>query len=374
MTQLWPTAKPRLPLARADVLDRATARPERRSAPLSDDPLIEDLLADDDLPPALEARLETGGARLDKALSDIFPTLSRARLQALLAEGVVTRDGQPVTTASAKALPGLYAVALPAVVSAIPQPEDIPLTVLFEDAHLIVIDKPAGMAVHPAPGSETGTLVNALLHHCAASLSGIGGVARPGIVHRLDKHTSGVMVAAKSDAAHAGLSALFAAHDIERTYIALVRGAPEPEKGRIVSNLGRSTGDRKKMAVLRTGGREAITDYVVEQVFGAVAEKGSRRAAQPLAARVACTLHTGRTHQIRVHMASKGAPLLGDPVYGSGSPANPVRAAIAEAGLTRQALHATILGFIHPVTGEALRFETAPPEDMRLLEAGLAAL
>ena len=341
---------------------------------MSDDPLIEEFAADDDLSPVLEARLTTGGARLDKTLSELFPTLSRARVQALLADGAVTRDGQPVSSASAKALPGLYAVAMPAVISAIPQPENIPLAVLFEDAHLIVVDKPAGMAVHPAPGSETGTLVNALLHHCATSLSGIGGVARPGIVHRLDKHTSGVMVAAKSDAAHAGLSALFATHDIERTYIALVRGAPQPEKGRIVSNLGRSTGDRKKMAVLRVGGREAITDYVVEAMFGASPRKGSRPAAPPLAARVACTLHTGRTHQIRVHMASKGSPLLGDPVYGTGSPANPVRAAIEAAGLTRQALHATILGFIHPVTGEALRFETAPPEDMRLLEQGLIAL
>ena len=341
---------------------------------MSDDPLIEDFEADGDLPPVLEARLATGGARLDKALTDIFPTLSRARLQALLAEGVVTRDGEPVSNASSKAQPGLYAVALPPVVSATPLPEAIPLTVIYEDTHLIVIDKPAGMAVHPAPGSETGTLVNALLHHCAASLSGIGGVARPGIVHRLDKHTSGVMVAAKSDAAHAGLSALFAAHDIERTYIALTRGAPQPEKGRIVSNLGRSTGDRKKMAVLRTGGREAVTDYVVEQIFGASLQKGSRPATPPMAARVACTLHTGRTHQIRVHMASKGAPLLGDPVYGSGSPAGPVRAAIAEAGLTRQALHAAVLGFIHPVTGEPLRFETPPPEDMRTLEVLLAAL
>lgn len=341
---------------------------------MSDDPLIEEFAADDDLPATLEARLTTGGARLDKTLSDIFPTLSRARVQALLADGAVTRDGQPVSSASAKALPGLYAVAMPAVISAIPQPENIPLTVLFEDAHLIVIDKPAGMAVHPAPGSETGTLVNALLHHCAASLSGIGGVARPGIVHRLDKHTSGVMVAAKSDAAHAGLSALFAAHDIERTYIALVRGAPQPEKGRIVSNLGRSTGDRKKMAVLRVGGREAVTDYVVEHLFGAAPRKGSRPAAPPLASRVACTLHTGRTHQIRVHMASKGSPLLGDPVYGTGSPANPVRAAIEAAGLTRQALHAAILGFVHPVTGEALRFETPPPGDMHRLEEGLAAL
>ncbi|RZJ03263.1 MAG: RluA family pseudouridine synthase [Brevundimonas sp.] len=342
---------------------------------MSDEPLLsEDLLADEDGAVVLEARLEKGGVRLDKALTDIFPTLSRARLQTLLAEGVVTRDGVPVSGASGKAQPGLYAVALPAVVSAIPQPEAIPLTVLYEDAHLIVIDKAAGMAVHPAPGSETGTLVNALLHHCAASLSGIGGVARPGIVHRLDKHTSGVMVAAKSDAAHAGLSALFAAHDIERTYIALTRGALRPDHGRIISNLGRSTGDRKKMAVLSSGGREAITDYVVEEVFGASPQKGSRPAAPPMAARIACTLHTGRTHQIRVHMASKGAPLLGDPVYGTGSPANPVREAIAAAGLSRQALHAAILGFVHPITGEALRFETPPPEDMRLLQELLAAL
>ena len=256
---------------------------------MTDDTLIEDFATEDDLPAVLEATLNVGGARLDKALSDIFPTLSRARIQGLLAEGVVTRDGKPVTSASAKALPGLYAIALPPVISAVPRPENIALTVLFEDADLIVIDKPAGMAVHPAPGSETGTLVNALLHHCAASLSGIGGVARPGIVHRLDKHTSGVMVAAKSDVAHAGLSALFAAHDIERTYIALVRGAPQPGRGRIVSNLGRATGDRKKMAVLRVGGREAITDYVVEQIFGAAPKKGSRPAAPPMAARVACT-------------------------------------------------------------------------------------
>ena len=341
---------------------------------MSDDPPIEDFATDEDFPPVLEARLEAGGGRLDKVLSDIFPTLSRARLQALLAEGVVTRDGRPLSTASAKALPGLYAVALPAVVSAIPQPENIPLSVLFEDADLIVIDKPAGMAVHPAPGSETGTLVNALLHHCATSLSGIGGVARPGIVHRLDKHTSGVMVAAKSDAAHAGLSVLFAAHDIERTYTALVRGALHPARGRIISNLGRSTGDRKKMAVLNHGGREAITDYVVEQVYGAPTHKGAKPGAQPQAARIACTLHTGRTHQIRVHMASKGTPILGDPVYGSGSPTNGVRAAIATAGLTRQALHAAILGFVHPVTGDILRFESAPPEDIRRLTALLEAL
>jgi len=330
----------------------------------------EPLISEDDDPTVLEARIEAGGVRLDKALADAFPGLSRARLQALLAEGAVRRDGQPVAGGSAKAAPGLYTVTLPPVAPAAPQPEAIPLTVLFEDADLIVIDKPAGMAAHPAPGSETGTLVNALLHHCGDSLSGIGGVARPGIVHRLDKDTSGVMVAAKSDRAHVGLSALFAAHDIERTYIALTRGAPSPAKGRIESLIGRSSSDRKKMAVLRSGGRNAITDYVVETVFGAPARPG----AAPMAARVACTLHTGRTHQIRVHLASKGAPILGDPVYGSGSPAAPVRAAIADAGLKRQALHAAVLGFVHPVTGEALRFETTPPEDLRALEQRLSQL
>ena len=333
---------------------------------MSDEPL----LAEDEDPAALEARIEVGGVRLDKALAGAFPTLSRARLQALLAEGAVTRDGQTVTGGSAKALPGLYAVTMPPVAPAQPQPEAIPLTVLYEDADLIVIDKPAGMAAHPAPGSETGTLVNALLAHCGDSLSGIGGVARPGIVHRLDKDTSGVMVAAKTDRAHAGLSALFAAHDIERTYIALTRGAPSPVKARIETQIGRSTSDRKKMAVLKSGGRNAITDYVVQTTYGEPARAGGA----PLAARVACTLHTGRTHQIRVHLASKGAPILGDPVYGSGSPAAPVRAAITEARLDRQALHAAVLGFVHPATGETLRFETSPPTDMLALEALLSCL
>ena len=332
---------------------------------MSDEPLIEDYDG-----AVLEARLETGGTRLDKALTDIFPGLSRARLQALLAEGAVSRDGQAVTSGSAKAQAGRYTIALPPVISATPMPEPIPLTVLFEDADLIVVDKPAGMAAHPAPGCETGTLVNALLAHCGTSLSGIGGVARPGIVHRLDKDTSGVMVAAKSDRAHAGLSALFAAHDIERTYIALTRGVPSPAKGRIETLIGRSSSDRKKMAVLRSGGRIAVTDYVVERVFGLPAKAGGA----PMAARIACTLHTGRTHQIRVHLASKGAPILGDPIYGSGSPAGPVRAATVKAGLTRQALHAAVLGFVHPVTGEPLRFETAPPPDMAELERLLAEL
>lgn len=318
----------------------------------------------------MEARIETSDVRLDKALALAFPALSRARVQALLADGAVTRDGAPVADGSARALPGLYRIAVPPVAPAEPQAEALALSVLYEDADLIVIDKPAGMAAHPAPGSETGTLVNALLHHCGASLSGIGGVARPGIVHRLDKDTSGVMVAAKSDRAHAGLSALFTTHDIERTYVALTRGAPSPARGRIETRIGRSTHDRKKMTVLRAGGREAVTDYVVQRVFG----EPARASGAPMAARVACTLQTGRTHQIRVHMASKGAPILGDPVYGSGAPAAPVRAAIAEAGLIRQALHAAVLGFVHPITGEALRFETAPPEDMARLEILLETL
>ncbi|MET3527055.1 RluA family pseudouridine synthase [Phenylobacterium koreense] len=310
---------------------------------------------------------EAAGGRLDKALAEHAPELSRGRIQALMAQGLVRRDGKALSDASSKASAGDYELLIPPPAPAEPQPQDIPLAILFEDDDLIVIDKPAGMAVHPAPGSEDGTLVNALLFHCGASLSGIGGVARPGIVHRIDKDTSGVMVAAKSDAAHQGLSKLFASHDIDRVYVALVRGAPNPPKGTVETRLGRSPHDRKKIAVLKSGGREAVTHYRTERTFGG----GDGKA---LAARVACTLETGRTHQIRVHMASKGTPCLGDPVYGSGPPAAPVREAVAAAGLKRQALHAAVLGFIHPVTGQALRFESPLPADMAQLEAILSAL
>jgi 23S rRNA pseudouridine1911/1915/1917 synthase len=306
---------------------------------------------------------DEAGGRLDKALAMARPDLSRARLQALMAQGALSRDGVVVDVVSVKAQAGDYLLIVPPPTPALPAAEAIPLVVLFEDAHLIVIDKPAGMTAHPAPGTPDGTLVNALLHHCGASLSGIGGVARPGIVHRLDKDTSGVMVAAKTDAAHRGLSALFAAHDIERAYIALTRGAPAAWAGTLTTRIGRSPRDRKKMAVLRAGGREAITHYRVKSVFGS----GER----VLAARVSCTLETGRTHQIRVHLASLGAPVLGDLVYGSAAPAASVRAAIETAGLKRQALHAAVLGFRHPVSGETLRFETAPPPDMVELEAVL---
>ncbi len=310
---------------------------------------------------------DKASGRLDKALAEAAAaldgvTLSRARIQALIAEGAVTLDGAQISDGSQKARPGgAYEILVPPPEAPEPLPQAIPLTVLFEDAHLIVIDKPPGMAAHPAPGTPDGTLVNALLHHCGDSLSGIGGVARPGIVHRLDKDTSGVMVAAKTDAAHQGLSKLFAAHDIDRVYIALVRGAPTPPGGTVKTLIGRARFDRQRMAVLREGGREATTHYETVQTFGGTETK------PPLAAQVRCTLETGRTHQIRVHMAHKGAPVLGDAVYGSAPAAAPVRAAIAEAGLERQALHAAVLGFVHPITGEALRFETSLPPDMAAL-------
>jgi len=327
---------------------------------------------DDDFEPddpglrIVEIGVDEAGGRLDKTLAAKLPELSRARVQALIAGGQVSLADKPLKDASAKAAPGLYTLLIPPPEPAEPAPENIPLEVLFEDEHLIVINKPAGMAAHPGPGTPSHTLVNALLHHCGASLSGIGGVARPGIVHRLDKDTSGVMVAAKTDAAHQALSALFSKHEIERVYVALTRGAPNPRKGTITTQIGRSSHDRKKMAVLKSGGREAITHYSVERVFGSQ-EK-------PLAARVACRLQTGRTHQIRVHLASKGTPCLGDPTYGSGPPAPAVRDAIAEAGLERQALHAAVLGFVHPITGEQLRFETPLPPDMAELERRLAML
>jgi 23S rRNA pseudouridine1911/1915/1917 synthase len=330
-----------------------------------------DIPADSEEEDLFEVRLvavgpEDAGARIDKVLADLLPQMSRARVQALIAQGRVSRDGAAVADASGKAQAGEYRLEIPPPEAAEPLPEAIPLTVLFEDAHLIVVDKPAGMAVHPAPGTPSGTLVNALLHHAGASLSGIGGVARPGIVHRIDKDTSGIVVVAKTDAAHQGLSALFAAHDIERVYVALTRGAPRTGRGTIEGAIGRSSADRKKMALVKSGGRHATTHYAVERTFGPTE--------RPLAARVACTLETGRTHQIRVHLASVGAPCLGDPAYGSGPPAEKVRAAMAEAGLRRQALHAAVLGFRHPVTGETLRFESPLPPDMATLETLLARL
>ena len=226
-----------------------------------DDDLLEEVLSDLGSGTVREIVVapDAAGDRLDRVLAALVPDVSRARIQALMAQGALMFEGKIISDVSAKAKAGTYVLVMPAPIAALPAPENLPLTVLFEDAHLIVIDKAAGMAAHPAPGTPNGTLVNALLFHCADSLSGIGGVARPGIVHRLDKDTSGVMVAAKSDAAHAGLSALFAAHDLDRVYTALVRGVPEPQGGLICTQIGRSPTDRKKMAVLKDGGREAIT-------------------------------------------------------------------------------------------------------------------
>lgn len=317
------------------------------------------------------------GARLDRFMALVWPDLSRSRCKALVEAGHVQLDGAPARDPSAKLRPGVRcALDVPAPVPAAPEPEAIPLAVLFEDAHLIVIDKPAGLAVHPAVGNWRGTLVHALLHHCAGALSGVGGVERPGVVHRLDKDTSGVMVAAKTDRAHRGLAAQFAAHSVERAYLALCRGAPAQRAGRIETKIARSAHDRQKQAVLALDaarGKIAVTNYVVRAAYG---QAPGASAGTPLASRIECRLETGRTHQIRVHLAYIGCPLLGDPVYGKG---RSLRLPGGEAdagglGLDRQALHAALLGFEHPVSGARLRFEAPPPADMAALEARLAAL
>jgi 23S rRNA pseudouridine1911/1915/1917 synthase len=312
-----------------------------------------------------EVGADMAGDRLDRVLAAAFSDLSRARLQVLISEGRLSFSGETIRDGKHKARPGLYELSVPAPVSATPEPQDIPLEVFYEDEHLIVVNKPAGMAAHPAPGTPDGTLVNALLHHCGDTLSGIGGVLRPGIVHRLDKDTSGVLVAAKTDVTHRALSELFSRHDIDRAYNAVVRGAPRYVKGTVNTRIGRSHHDRKKMAVLRGGGREAITHYAVDEVFGDT---------KPLAALLTCKLETGRTHQIRVHMAHLGAPCLGDPVYGSGAPHRDVQAILKDLNFDRQALHAAVLGFVHPITGKKLRFRAPLPDDMAALIEALRAM
>jgi 23S rRNA pseudouridine1911/1915/1917 synthase len=297
---------------------------------------------------------EMAGWRLDRALAVAIPTLSRERLKALISAGAVTVGDRIVRDPATKVAGGSAAiVAVPDPTPAHNLAQDIPLVVAFEDDHLIVVDKPAGLVVHPACGNLDGTLVNALLHHCKGSLSGIGGVERPGIVHRIDKDTSGLMVAAKTDRAHAGLAAQFADHSIDRRYKAIVSGRPMPAQGRIEGNLGRSPSNRKKMAVVGTGqGKHAVTHYTtVEALDGATL--------------VECRLETGRTHQVRVHMASIGHALLGDQFYGGGSRRH--RDLLARLGFARQALHAARLGFRHPVTSQALSFESNMPADMQEL-------
>ncbi len=301
-----------------------------------------------------EFRPEAEGVRLDKALADALDGISRERIKALIAEGAVTVDGVVAASPSMPVRTGeRYTLVLPAPVDSAVLPQDIPLKIVHEDKYLIVIDKPAGLVVHPAAGHADGTLVNALLHHCKGQLSGIGGVARPGIVHRIDKDTSGLMVAAKSDSAHNGLAAQFAEHSIERRYLAITRGSPRPPEGRIEGNIGRSPRDRKKMAVVDPpGGKSAVTHYrTIERFEGA--------------ALVECRLETGRTHQVRVHMAHIGHPLLGDPVYGKSGKI--MLSSQKQIQFCRQALHAAILGFNHPITLEKLRFESDLPSDMQEL-------
>jgi len=291
------------------------------------------------------------GWRLDRALADAVPTLSRERLKVLIAAGSVTRDGVAVRDAARPAAAGdRLAVAVPDPTPAHNEAQDIPLVVAFEDEHLIVVDKPAGLVVHPAAGNLDGTLVNALLHHCGGSLSGIGGVARPGIVHRIDKDTSGLMVAAKTDRAHEGLARQFHDHSIDRRYLAITSGRPGPE-GRIDAPLARSPQNRKKIAIV-AGGKRAVSFY-----------RNLRNLRD--AAMVECRLETGRTHQVRVHMASIGHPLLGDPVYGrTKSVHKPV---LERLGFARQALHAAHLGFVHPITRETQVFTSPLPPDMQEL-------
>ncbi len=298
----------------------------------------------------IEGTIADGGQRLDKALAEASG-LSRERIKALMGEGRVTLGGKAATQASLKPAAGTaFAITVPEAAPAEAAPQDIPLTIVFEDEHLIVVDKPAGLVVHPAAGNLDGTLVNALLHHCRGQLSGIGGVARPGIVHRIDKDTSGLLVVAKTDKAHEGLAAQFADHSIERAYLAVTAGHPLPPAGTVRGAIARSSTNRKKMALVEDGrGKHAVTHFrTLERLDGA--------------ALVECRLETGRTHQVRVHMASIGHPLLGDPVYGR-TPSR-LRPILSRLHFARQALHAAVLGFGHPVTGAEMRFESTLPADM----------
>nr|WP_040566267.1 RluA family pseudouridine synthase [Magnetospirillum molischianum] len=304
---------------------------------------------------------DEAGQRLDKWLAMRLLDLSRSRIKGLIEDGRVSLDGPTILDPSHRVKPGQSCrVSVPPDAPAIPEAQDIALTVVHEDEDLIVIDKPPGLVVHPAPGNLDFTLVNALLAHCGESLAGIGGVRRPGIVHRLDKDTSGLLVAAKTDAAHRGLSEQFAAHSLERAYRALVWGVPSPSKGEIEGNIGRNPRDRKTMAIVSGGGKRALTRYHVLQTYlgGCVSS-------------VECRLATGRTHQIRVHMTSIGHSLVGDKTYGRvrlgrlASVPDDARAALT--AFPRQALHAFLLGFQHPTKGYALSFESAIPTDINAL-------
>jgi len=303
----------------------------------------------------IEVKLEPAhsGWRLDRALAAAVPTLSRERLKALIRSGSLTSGETAVRDPATKVRGNEhFRLEVPQPEPAHNEPQDIPLSIVFEDPHLLVVEKPAGLVVHPAAGNRDGTLVNALLHHCGASLSGIGGVARPGIVHRIDKDTSGLLLVAKTDVAHEGLARQFAAHSIERKYLAIVSGVPKTGEGSIDAPLARSSANRKKIAVVEDGrGKRAVTHWKRLEILND-------------AALVECSLETGRTHQVRVHMASIGHPLLGDPVYGR---SKSHRDLLKSLGFDRQALHAARLGFTHPVTKHRLSFSSGMPADMQEL-------
>jgi len=300
---------------------------------------------------------DVAGNRLDRVLTSQFGDLSRSRLKRLIEQGQVALDGKPIVDPAFKVKAGqIFVVTVPPPDLGTIEPQAMDLKILFEDAHLLVLDKPAGLVVHPAPGNPDRTLVNALIAHCGDSLAGIGGVKRPGIVHRLDKDTSGVMVIAKTETAHRALAADFAARRVTRAYQAIVWGVPAPKTGEIVGAIGRNPRDRKTMAVVATG-KAATTRYQVLKSFGTAA------------ALIECRLGSGRTHQIRVHLLAKGNPVLGDPVYkGRHVTARlaklPATARMTASNLRRQALHAYRLGFHHPASGEYREFKSALPSDI----------
>jgi 23S rRNA pseudouridine1911/1915/1917 synthase len=308
----------------------------------------------------LTASLEHAGERIDRFLADALGTLSRSRVKALIDEGRLRAEARTITQPAEPVRAGVtYTLDLPAPAAPTPQPQAIPFPIIYEDADLIVLDKPAGLVVHPAPGNLDGTLVNALLAHCRQGFTGIGAERRPGIVHRLDKDTSGVMVVAKTQLANDLLTAAFAARDLDRAYLALVWGLPQPLTGEIQGAIGRDKRDRKRMAMVDRGGKFALTRY------------RTMRAWQTSLALVECRLATGRTHQIRVHFAARGHPIVGDPLYLRRVPTvaktinQPLRGQLLD--FPRQALHATSLAFSHPRTGRPLSFEAALPADMQAL-------
>jgi 23S rRNA pseudouridine1911/1915/1917 synthase len=324
----------------------------------------------------VEADASHEGMRLDRFLSMRLPALSRTRIQALIKSGQVASRAATIEDAKTRVKPGeRYILSLPPAEEAGVEGEAIPLNIVYEDDALIVIDKPAGLVVHPGAGNPKGTLVNALIAHCGKSLSGIGGVARPGIVHRLDKDTSGLMVVAKTDQAHRALAAQFADHGrtgaLERGYRALVWGAPSRAHGVVDAPIGRHPASRVKMAVLPAGkGREAATEWRVVETYGS--------AKVPIAALLECHLTTGRTHQVRVHLAHIGHPIIGDPLYGQGfkSKQRKLPEALQKelASLNRQALHAAELAFIHPVSGTLLKFNSELPPELGKIVTGFKEL